>query len=70
MVHSSARVAEAALFGWNPSRFFVRLRLLLYSTVNILFLLDPKYDYDYKYDFDYKYDYDDYDYDDYDYDYG
>ena len=38
----------------------------LYSTVNNLFLRDPKYDYkyDYDYDYDYKYDYDyDYDYD-------
>ena len=47
----------------------------MYSTVNILFLRDPKYDYkydsDYDYDNDYKYNYDyvyDFDYA-YDYDY-
>ena len=53
----------------------LRLLLLLYSTLNILYLRDPsmticKYDYDYDYD-DYDsddYDFDDYDYDDYDYD--
>ena len=49
--------------------FLVRLRLLLlfYSTVNILFLWDPKYDYVYDYDYDFDYD-SDFDYD-YDYDY-
>ena len=38
----------------------LRRQILLYSTVNILFLQDPKYDYkyDYDYDYDYKYDYD------------
>ena len=48
--------------------FLVRLLLLLYSTVNILFLRDPKYDYKFDYDYDCTYDYDydfkyDYDYD-------
>ena len=33
-----------------------------YSTVNILFLRNPKYEYKYDYDYEYKYDYD-YDYD-------
>ena len=30
----NTRVAGAALFGWNQSRFLVRLLLLLYSTHN------------------------------------
>ena len=55
---------------WKASHYLV---VHLLSTVNILFLRDPKYDYKYDYDckYDYKRDYDDYDYDydDYDYDY-
>ena len=69
----------AALFGWSRSRFLGPAPAptpiyILDSTVNILFLRDPKYDfkydYDYDYNYNYKYDYDyKYDYK-YDYDYG
>ena len=69
------KVAGAALFSWSQRCFFglAPAPTPLYSTVNILFLRDYKYDYKYNYDYDYKYDYDyDYDYDNeykYDYDY-
>ena len=40
------RVAGATLFGWSLSRFFGPApRSYSYSTVNILFLRDPKYEY-------------------------
>ena len=49
------RVARAALFGWSRSRFFglapstapTPTPTLTLRTVNILFLRDPKYDYDF-----------------------
>ena len=46
--------ARAALFGWSRSRFFgpAPTPTLTHRTVNILFLRDPKYDYD-DYDYDY-----------------
>ena len=75
---AGAEAARSRPFWLEPEPFFCSGSYsysTVYSTVNILFLRDPKYDYDYdyKYDHDYKYDYDydyenDYDYDDYDYD--
>ena len=52
-----AGAARSCPFWLEPEPFFWS-DSSSYSTVNILFLGDPKYDYDYKYD------YDDYDYDD------
>ena len=57
---------RSRLFWLEPEPFFWS-GSYSYSSVNILFLRDPKYDYDYD-DYDYDdYDYDDYQYDDYDY---
>ena len=55
---------EPAFLAGAEAVYWVRLRLLLISTVNILFLRDPKYDYKYcmtmtmsVYDYDSDYDY-------------